>query len=193
MEKCTDHMINWLIRCKVINKSEKSLYEYALHSFFLLMMPFILAGTIGFCMGMLQHGIVIILPFVILRKFSGGYHAKKLSICIIGSGCLLYLCMMLSKYVKCSWILAAVTVVASLSLILASPIDSESRRLDEDEKKRYKTLTIVCMIFFWLLNSILCLVGKQIYVMDLSIGLLLTAGLQIPCIIKRMINRPKTT
>lgn len=193
MEKCTDHVINWLIRCNVINKSEKSLYEYALHSFFLLMMPFILAGTIGFCMGMFQHGIVIILPFVILRKFSGGYHAKKLSICMIGSGCLLYLCMMLSKYTKCSWILAAVTAVASLSLILVSPIDSENRRIDEDEKKQYKTVTIICVIIFWLLNSILSLAGKQIYVVDLSIGLLLTAGLQIPCIIKRMVNRPKTT
>lgn len=192
MEKCTDHVINWLIRCKVINKTEKSLYEYALHSFFLLMMPFILAGTIGFCMGMFQHGIVIILPFVILRKFSGGYHAKKLSICIIGSGCLLYLCMMLSKYVKCSWTLEAITAIASLSLILASPIDSESRTLDEDEKTQYKMVTMVCVIIFWLLNSILCLTGNQIYMIDLSIGLLLTAGLQIPCIMKRLVNRPKT-
>lgn len=192
MEKCTDHVISWLIHCKVIDETEKALYEYALHSFFLLMMPFILAGTIGFCMGMFKHGIVIILPFVILRKFSGGYHAKKMSICMIGSGCLLYLCMMLSKYIKCSWTFAAITAAASLSLILASPIDSESRRLDEDEKKRYKTVTIVCVIIFWLLNSILCLTGKQIYAMDLSIGLLLTAGLQIPCIIKRLVNRPKT-
>lgn len=192
MKKCTDYVISWLIHCKIINESEKALYEYALHSFFLLIMPFILAGTIGFCMGMFKHGIVIILPFMILRKFSGGYHAKKLSICMISSGCLLYLCMILSKYVKCSWTLTTITAIASLSLILASPIDSECRMLDENEKMRYKTVTIVCVIIFWLLNRILNLAGKQIYVVDLSIGLLLTAGLQIPCIIKILVNRPKT-
>lgn len=167
MEKCTDYVINWLIHCKVIDETEKVLYKYALHSFFLLMMPFILVGTIGFCMGMFQHGIVIILPFVILRKFSGGCHAKKLSICMISSGCLLYLCMMLSKYAKCSWILAIVTAIASLSLILTSPIDSESRRLDEDEKKRYKTITTFCVIIFWLINGMFCLMRKKNYTVDL--------------------------
>ncbi len=33
MEKCTDTVVDWMIRCNVINEADKELYKYALHSF----------------------------------------------------------------------------------------------------------------------------------------------------------------
>ncbi len=44
MEKCTDTVVNWMIRCNAINEADKELYKYALYSFFLLVSPLILAG-----------------------------------------------------------------------------------------------------------------------------------------------------
>lgn len=76
MEKCTDTVVNWMIRCNAINEADKELYKYALYSFFLLVSPLILAGVIGFGLGSVKHGVALIFPFVVLRKFSGGYHAK---------------------------------------------------------------------------------------------------------------------
>ena len=78
MEKCTDTVVNWMIRCNAINEADKELYKYALYSFFfLLVSPLILAGVIGFGLGSVKHGVCsYFFPFVVLRKFSGGYHAK---------------------------------------------------------------------------------------------------------------------
>ena len=101
MEKCTDTVVNWMIRCNAINEADKELYKYALYSFFLLVSPLILAGVIGFGLGSVKHGVALIFPFVVLRKFSGGYHAKNLHTCILGSGFLLFLCIMLSMHVQC--------------------------------------------------------------------------------------------
>ena len=98
MEKCTDTVVNWMIRCNAINEADKELYKYALYSFFLLVSPLILAGVIGFGLGSVKHGVALIFPFVVLRKFSGGYHAKNLHTCILGSGFLLFLCIMLSMH-----------------------------------------------------------------------------------------------
>ena len=78
MEKCTDTVVDWMIRCNVINEADKELYKYALHSLLLLVSPLILAGGIGFGLGSVKHGVALIFPFMFLRKFSGGYHAKKL-------------------------------------------------------------------------------------------------------------------
>ena len=89
-------------------------------------------------MGSVKHGVALIFPFVVLRKFSGGYHAKNLHTCILGSGFLLFLCIMLSMHVQCDLKLAIATVIASVSLITFSPIDSENRRLDTNEKRTYK-------------------------------------------------------
>ena len=186
MEKCTDTVVDWMIRCNVINEADKELYKYALYSFFLLVSPLILAGGIGFGLGSVKHGVALIFPFVVLRKFSGGYHAKNLHTCILGSGFLLFLCIMLSMHVQCDLKLAIATVIASVSLITFSPIDSENRRLDTDEKRTYKKITVFCVIFFGLLDIVLFLLGKYIYTICFSVGILLTAGLQAPYIVKKM-------
>lgn len=57
MEKCTDTVVNWMIRCNAINEADKELYKYALYSFFLLVSPLILAGVIGFGLGSVKHGV----------------------------------------------------------------------------------------------------------------------------------------
>ena len=113
-------------------------------------------------MGSVKHGVALIFPFVVLRKFSGGYHAKKLHTCIMGSGFLLFLCIMLSMHMQCDWKLAIATVIASVSLITFSPIDSENRRLDTNEKRTYKKTTVFFVILFGLLDIALFLLGKYI-------------------------------
>lgn len=130
MGKCTDAVTNWMIRCHVIHEEDKELYKYAIHSFFLLLSPLILAGGIGFCVGSVKHGFAVILPFIVLRKFSGGYHAKNLHTCILGSGFLLLLCIICSIHVQCDWRLAITTAIASVSLIVFSPMDSENSNFD---------------------------------------------------------------
>lgn len=192
MEKCTDTVVNWMIRCNAINEEDKELYKYALYSFFLLIAPLILAVGIGFCVGSVKHSVFLIFPFMVLRKFSGGYHAKNLHTCILGSGFLLFLCTMLSMHVQCDWKLAIATVIASVSLIVFSPIESANRRLDTDERRTYKKLTLFFVIFFGLIDIILFLLEKYIYAICFSVGILLTAGLQVPCVVIKLANRPKS-
>ena len=70
MEKCTDTVVDWMIRCNVINEADKELYKYALHSLLLLVSPLILAGGIGFGLGSVKHGVALIFPFMFLRKLA---------------------------------------------------------------------------------------------------------------------------
>lgn len=192
MNKCTGAVVNWLIRHSAITEEEEELYKYALHSAVLLVLPILLAGGIGICFGNITSGIMLVLPVMVLRKFSGGYHTKNLRTCILGSGLLLVLCISLSMHMKCDWKLATATVIASVSLIVFSPIDSVNRELDSDEKRTYKLITIFCVLFFGLLNITLYLLGKYIYTICSSVGILLTAGLQVPCVIIKIINQPKS-
>lgn len=191
MEKRTNTVINWLMQYNVINETEKGLYQYGLYSLLLLLSPFILASGMGFCVGSMKHGIMVILPFVVIRKFSGGYHAKHLRYCILGSCILLFLSIMLSIHLKYDWKLGILTGIASVSLIVSSPLDNENRRLDIDEKRRYKKITAFCVMLFVLLNIFLFFLKMNLYTTCFSIGIILAAGLQVPCIAKKYINRPK--
>lgn len=74
----------------------------------------------------------------------------------------MFLCIMLSMHVQCDLKLAIATVIASVSLITFSPIDSENRRLDTNEKRTYKKTTVFFVILFGLLDIALFLLGKYI-------------------------------
>lgn len=68
----------------------------------------------------------------------------------MGSGFLLFLCIMLSMHMQCDWKLAIATVIASVNLIAVSPIDSENRRLDTDENRKVRLYNL---FFCWNIND----------------------------------------
>lgn len=77
----------------------------------------------------------------------------------------------------------------SIILCLCSPIDSENRRLTLDEKKKYKLVTcmiaaIFAMIFVWMME-----IKADTYAVCIAIGLILPAGLQLPCIVQYFYER----
>lgn len=129
IEKCANTIADWLINCEVVKETDKELYSYAVYSILLSLSPLLLAIGFGIGMGCVGRSVMIIMPFVIIRKFSGGYHTKHAWSCLIWSCLLLVLCMVLSFHIKCGWVLALITVGAAVSLICFSPIDNENRVL----------------------------------------------------------------
>ncbi|MDE7431273.1 MAG: accessory gene regulator B family protein [Lachnospiraceae bacterium] len=186
MEKCANIIADWLISCKVVEETDKELYSYAVHSIILSLSPLALAIGFGVCMGCVRQSVMIIMPFVIIRKFSGGYHTKHAWSCLIWSCLLLLLCITMSFYIKCGWEIALITVGAAVSLILNSPIDNVNRELDREEHHRYKKVTTVLVLIFVFTALLLFECRLYIYSICISIGIVLSAGLQLPCIFKEV-------
>lgn len=138
MERCTGKITDWLIKCGAIPETDRELYEYAIYSILLSLSPMLLALAIGALFGSAVQGVLTITPFVILRKFSGGYHAKSARVCFISSSLLLVLCIFLSSVIKCDIKLLVATILSAISLAYFSPLENENRLLSREEQKRYK-------------------------------------------------------
>lgn len=189
IEKSTVKIADWLIRCQVITEEDRELYEYAIYSIFLTISPLFLAIVFGYLFDAVWQSVLIILPFVVVRKFSGGYHAKKASICLISSSLLLVLCIILSFYVECNLLLLFIAILSAVSLMHFSPIESENRLLSRDEQVYYKKITAIIVISFVIVDLLLFLFRVYPCVVCISIGLILSAGLQYPCIFSKFIYR----
>lgn len=181
--KGAEIITNWLIKNNEIDKADKELYQYALYSFFLTLSPMLLAIVLGGVMGCLKESVCIILPFMFIRKFSGGYHAKHSGTCLICSSLLLSLCIGVSMYAKCNRYLFLLTFFASIMLIIFSPIEHENRRLDHEEKRRYKIIASILVLLFGILSIVCFMFHKDKAALCISIGIILSAGLQVPCIL----------
>lgn len=183
ISQMTKSLVAWLIQCDAIDEDDIELYEYAAYSLFITISPIILTIIIGAIMGSLLESIITIIPFMVIRKYSGGYHTKHLHSCLVGSCCLLVLCIGMTSFIKCGMELSIVTLAAIISLIIFSPIDNENRRLEEYEKKKYKKRAGIIAVSFGVIYSLLYLLQKDIYAVCISVGLILSTGLQLPCIV----------
>ena len=183
IDKCTKKITDWLIRCDAVEKQDRLLYEYAVYSILLTLYPVILAIGIGILFGSARRSILIILPFSVIRKFSGGYHAKRAGTCLMSSSLLLLLCIVLTFYIKCGWILMGITAMAAVSLSCFSPLDNENRLLSREEHSCYKKITIMIVMSFVLADLLLFWFHLYLSVVCISIGIILSAGLQLPCIL----------
>ena len=182
MEKITKGIASWLIENGAIDDSDAELYEYAIYSMLITISPLFLVFIIGMGMGTMLEGVLLIFPFMCIRKFSGGYHAKNPGVCFISSCAILVFCMWLTMRLEYSyWVTVAATGCA-LSLCRNSPLDSENKRLEQSEKARYQKITIGLSSVFYIIHCICVGIGIEKMANCLTVGICLTAILQLPCL-----------
>ena len=188
IEKCADYIVTWLQKSEIIKETDRELYWYAVYSLFLSLLPILLATGFGLLMGCMKESLSIIIPFMIIRKFSGGYHTKKMQSCFLISSILIWLCISLSLWVKFNWQFVIVIAIASVSLSILSPIENINRSLNQKEKRQYKKTTIILLVIFLSVIGSCLFTGLENYAIGISIGITLTATLQYPCIIQNKIS-----
>lgn len=183
LEKCAISLTNWLVVNGTINEDEKELYVYASQSLFLLMLPVLMAMIIGIILGEVVNSIFLVIPFMMIRKFSGGYHANSSSRCFVYSWIILFVFVYLAVHISWSFILGLITLCASMSLCVFSPIDSENRKLEKEEKEQYKKYIIILNACVSVVIILLILRKQNSIACSLALGIIMTAGLQVPCIL----------
>lgn len=189
MNQIVSLLSGWLIKHNAIGPSDRELYEYALYSFLLSFTPLIIFLIISGVIEMFWEGVLIVFPFMVIRKFAGGFHAKHAYVCLIVSTGLLGLCLYIVAHTTIGWIFHVLVVVAGISIIIHSPIDSENRRLSESEKKQYGLITCLLVMSMILFYVVLVAFHLGYYAGCVVISLGLTALLQLPCILMRKLEK----
>lgn len=186
--RCAKLIAKWLIDHEAVRREDYDLYVYAVHSLIMTLAPLGLALALGVLLGHAAAAVTIILPFMVIRKFSGGYHAGRAWICLVCSSLILGGCICVSGYITYGYGLVGAMLMASALLIANSPVASENRRLDAQERRDYKKVT-TCLVALSVLISLICYgCGQEYAAVNLAIGVILTGALQIPCLWKQKIN-----
>lgn len=188
MHSCAKKLTQWLIKYEAIETEDKELYEYALYSMGITLSPLVIVLIFGLWMEVPIEGVTMVLPFLCIRKYSGGYHAKSAKSCFISSCLLLMLCVWLVTKIEYGVWLGILVLVSVCSIAYFSPIDSENRRLEEDEIQDCKKKAVLSSCVFVLSRIVFLILGLENLVVSVSVGLVLSAVLQIPAIIKKFME-----
>ncbi len=134
MNQVLSLMSGWLVKHKTIKPSAEILYEYAIYIFLISITPLVIFLIASGVRGVWLEGMMIILPFMVIQKFSSGYHAKYAYICMVVSTALLGICLFVVIHADSNWALHTLLGIAGISIIVNSPIASENKQLTEDER-----------------------------------------------------------
>lgn len=185
MKLLSRNITTWLIASKTIDPEDRELYEYAVSCLFITLSPLLLILCIGFLLGMVRESIVLIIPFMTIRKFSGGIHAKSPFVCFVSSTGLLFFFLLIAQKINVNWILSLLLVLSGVSLMIFSPIDSEERKLNRQEKKTFHRITMIMVISYAGIYMLLSHFGLKRYAVCIALGIILSASLQFPCLARR--------
>lgn len=191
MNYISQSITSWLISRGAVAYEDRELYEYAVYSFILSISPLFIIGCIGFMMGKLIESILVIIPFMIVRKYSGGFHLKYAWLCMIFSCCILFGCVYFVGVIKYGTLLNMSVFLSIISLMVLSPIDSENRRLDLYEKKKNKKNTIIILLLLGSIYCLLLLLHQTRFAVCIAEGIVLTASLQWPCVVDKIFFQKK--
>ena len=187
LHKLSTHIAQQLLANGVISDDDFELYEFSACCFLFNLIPLGLSIAIGTALNMFWKSILFIIPYVSIRTFSGGFHFKSAKLCFLVTNMILFFSLIITKKMICigrSAIFLALILLASLTVFLLSPIDSDARKLTSSETSAFRRVARYLVITFLAIDLVLYYLGIFSAAYPIGMGIALTAALQLPCCIR---------
>lgn len=179
VERLSEHIVQWLIKNEVIFEEERELYEYATFNRIFTVLPFLM--IVPFCLmtNTMINGIVVCVTFLALRRYAGGYHAKTPMKCWAYSSLLMTVLIYGTTIIENNSIILTFVSIAVCSICFFSPIDSENRRLDVSEKKRYRKYSRCISLMFLGFYIMFSVLSENALAIMIAMGIMFSGALQL--------------
>lgn len=139
--KVVDFILDRQLENGMISGEDTSVYRYGYTLVLEVMINIIIAIMIGLISGELVSVLLFMVMFIPLRSYCGGYHASKTWMCIILSNVAVAGVVLVVKkfqfavdYIP----LLTAEVIGTAVILLLAPIQSEAKKLSDNEKQVYK-------------------------------------------------------
>lgn len=187
MKSVSTAIARWLLREGVILDDDQEMFSYAAFCFLFGLLPVLIAIVLGAITGMLFESLLLILPFMLLRKFCGGFHLNSSIACFVVSTLVILTAIGVVSLIidlDLVGILSILVLLSLISICIFSPIDSPTKKLSPKEKTAFQwtarcLASVVVLAFF-----VLILLNQRRTGVPIGVGILMTAMLQWPCVIR---------
>lgn len=187
----SEKISSWLEKEGLISSDYHILFAYAAYSLLFGMMPILIISILGIVFGMLKEGLLMIFPFMAIRKFSGGFHLKSTRHCIFFSIAILSTGLGIIsaiRYTNQYTILTLLVVISVFIICIFSPLDNTARSLSPKEIKVFRIIARMFSVITLFVYLILQSIHLVTLATPIGVGILVTAILQLPCIICKMLR-----
>jgi len=183
----SNKLASYLVKANCIVDEEFSLYAYGLF----LLIANVIFIIILFIFGAIFHCIIENLVFYIsfraIRSFAGGYHADTEMRCEILTTLSFFittLAIFLSEQQNVQIIVLIFAIIAIPIIAVFSPLDTPAKPLDDDEKKKYRKISLVILSAITFIIIISTIIRIKLLIVPCCLSLILESILLVAGVIK---------
>lgn len=141
-------IIGVLEKKQIIDKDEKSIYEYGMELLISAILSFVIMVSIGLITGRLIESFIFYFSFILLRTYTGGYHAKTSLRCKIFFAFAQVVTLFLADiFVRANILYSIISVTICLILIAEyAPIENKNKKINDKTKMKKRAIVTVLIL-----------------------------------------------
>lgn len=140
-QKVAKKITSFFIDNKIINDSEREIYEYSYEVIISQTVYIIIMILVSLIFGAVFESLAFFIGFFICRKLSGGYHASTYTKCHILFSINQIVFLLLLRFIKTEYfgLISTILIIISVIIIFAvAPIDHPNKPFNEQKFLKYK-------------------------------------------------------
>jgi membrane protein putatively involved in post-translational modification of the autoinducing quorum-sensing peptide len=159
IDKMTNMLTNFIIQHSDAKREDADIIAFGVKYGLITLAEILGMVVISFLMRELIPGAVILIAFISIRVYAGGYHAKTLPRCVVMSTILFTLIILGYKMLYLPIIVKGlIALFLGVLILIFSPVENDNRRLSENEKKVFKNRALlfysISLIIFILIKKL---------------------------------------
>lgn len=183
MERTAIYLTKKLVQRNIIDKNNVTIYETGLTLIISDIINFLIIIVIGLITNTFWYSCLYLMMLVIVRRFSGGFHAKTYNRCRLVTAGTYILIILVNELIINHWITYAMffNVISIITMILFAPIRHPNKELTSTEIKANKLFALITTILSSILSIALIVLNRKtglvISLILFAITVLMYAGL----------------
>lgn len=157
VQKIVDALMNKQSQNYVMTDEDEKVYRYGYVLLCEVFLNLVIALAIGIVFSKTKEVIFFLGMYIPLRSFCGGWHADKIWKCTVISNVILLLQVYGIANIKMYLSMSGMLLVFFFNMVciyFISPVDTEMKKISQDEKKTYKR-KIKCILVFHVIIAII--------------------------------------
>lgn len=170
VQKIVDALVNKQSQNYVMTDEDEKIYRYGYVLLCEVFLNLVIALAIGIVFSKTKEVIFFLGMYIPLRSFCGGWHADKIWKCTVISNVILLLQVYGIENIKMYLSMSGMLLIFFFNMVCVyfiSPVDTEMKKISQDEKKTYKRKIKSILVFHVIIAIITVLSDAGAFVFSL--------------------------
>lgn len=152
-----------LVLKKIVSDDMADIYIYGFELLISFFSSTIGVLIIGIILGRFLQTLMFLATFILLRSFTGGYHANTYAVCSIVTFSLFGMVLLLAKFVFVPLYLYPILgLIGTVIMVWQVPIEHPNKKLSDDQKRKYKVISLMLFLIFIAAGWLFCYFGSPL-------------------------------